>query len=97
MLAHYTMDAQQQQEEEWRGRANLELLVEESRVQDAAMLSPFLAFQSHQSISNQIFRVRSPDRLRIVPKFRGEHFFGLMWMGEGEARLRSIPIYKSFT
>ena len=97
MLSHYTMDAQEEEEEEWRGRANLELLVEESRVQDAAMLSPFLAFQFHQSLSNQIFRVRSPDRLRIVPKFRREHFLGLMWMGEWEAQLRSIPIYKSFT
>ena len=88
------MDAQQEEEEEWRGRVNLELLVEESRVQDAAMLSPFLAFQSHQSISNQIFCVQPSDRLPVVPEFRGENFLGLVWVAEEEARFRSNPIHK---
>ena len=63
------------------GKTDLELLVEESRVHDTAMLSPFLALQSHQSFSDQIFRVRPPLSLPVVAEFCGEHFLGLLRVG----------------
>ena len=79
------------------GKTDPELFVEESRVHDTAMLNPFLALQSRQSFSDQLFRVRPPLRLSVVAKFCGEHFLGLVWVAKEEPRLRSIPIYKSLT